>query len=189
MTATINFLTIYIERRKVRIWPKRVGQVETADVFHRCAKKLPMNYIAKWNQTNQLSTCYLEKSLFFYKNPIHHYSSFIFRRILNSLTLVIWAIIEDLIFLWDCIFAFIILVKLIRIMNGITSWKVSISEVFFGPYFLAFGLNTERYSVSLRIPSKCEKIRTRETLNTDTFCAGNFGYRGSTGCIQWRRKT
>ena len=38
-----------------------------------------------------------------------------------------------------------------------------------GPYFLAFGLNTERYSVSLCIQSKCDKIRTRITPNTDTF--------------------
>ena len=38
-----------------------------------------------------------------------------------------------------------------------------------GPYFPAFELNTERYGVSLRIQSKCRKIRTRITLNTDTF--------------------
>ena len=40
--------------------------------------------------------------------------------------------------------------------------KVSIYGVFSGPYFLAFGLNTERYEVSLRIQSKCGKIRTRK---------------------------
>ena len=33
---------------------------------------------------------------------------------------------------------------------------------FSGPYFLAFGLNTETYSVSLRIQSECRKIQTRE---------------------------
>ena len=32
--------------------------------------------------------------------------------------------------------------------------------VFSGPYFPAFGLNTERYGVSLRIQSECGKIRT-----------------------------
>ena len=42
-----------------------------------------------------------------------------------------------------------------------------------GLYFPAFGLNTERYSVSLRIQSKCGKIRTRITPNTDTFRAVN----------------
>ena len=41
---------------------------------------------------------------------------------------------------------------------------------FSGPYFPTFGLNTEN-SVSLRIQSKCEKIRTRKTPNTDTFLA------------------
>ena len=40
-----------------------------------------------------------------------------------------------------------------------------------GPYFPAFELNTERYSVSLRIQSECCKIRTRITPNTDTFHA------------------
>ena len=42
---------------------------------------------------------------------------------------------------------------------------------FSGPYFPAFGLNTERYSVSLRIKSKCGKIQTRKSLNTDSFHA------------------
>ena len=33
----------------------------------------------------------------------------------------------------------------------------------------ASGLNTERYSLSLRIQSKCGEMRTRITPNTDTF--------------------
>ena len=43
-----------------------------------------------------------------------------------------------------------------------TAWKVSRYGVFSGPYFLAFGLNTERYGVSLRIQSECGKIRARK---------------------------
>ena len=39
------------------------------------------------------------------------------------------------------------------------------------PYFAAFGRNTERYGVYLRIQFECEKIRTRITPNTDTFNA------------------
>ena len=42
---------------------------------------------------------------------------------------------------------------------------------FSGPYFPAFGLNTERYTVSLRIQSEYRKIQTRITPNTDTFYA------------------
>ena len=38
-----------------------------------------------------------------------------------------------------------------------------------GSYFPTFGLNTERYGVSLRIQSECEKIRTRITPDKDTF--------------------
>ena len=40
-----------------------------------------------------------------------------------------------------------------------------------GPYFPAFGLNTERFGVSLRIQSDCRKIRTRITPNTKNFYA------------------
>ena len=40
-----------------------------------------------------------------------------------------------------------------------------------GTNFPAFGLNTERYGVSLRIQSECGKIRTRITPNMDTFYA------------------
>ena len=37
-----------------------------------------------------------------------------------------------------------------------------------GLHFPAFGLNTERYGVSLRIQSKRGKMRTKITPNTDT---------------------
>ena len=40
-----------------------------------------------------------------------------------------------------------------------------------GPHFPAFELNTERYSVSLRIQPERGKIQTRITPNTDTFYA------------------
>ena len=40
-----------------------------------------------------------------------------------------------------------------------------------GQDFHSFGLNTGRYSVSLRIQSECGKMRTRTTPNTDTFHA------------------
>ena len=41
-----------------------------------------------------------------------------------------------------------------------TVWNVSKYGVFSVPYFPAFGLNTERYEVSLCIQSECGKIRT-----------------------------
>ena len=40
---------------------------------------------------------------------------------------------------------------------------------FSGPDFPAFGVNTERCSISFRIHSKCGKILARKTLDTDTF--------------------
>ena len=41
--------------------------------------------------------------------------------------------------------------------------KVSKYGVFSGSYFPAFGLNTERYEISLCIQSECGKIRTRKS--------------------------
>ena len=56
--------------------------------------------------------------------------------------------------------------------------KSPFSELFwsaFLPHFPTFGLNTERYGVSLRIQSECGKMqgkmRTRITPYTDTFYA------------------
>ena len=48
------------------------------------------------------------------------------------------------------------------LLKPITAWEVSKYGVFSGLYFPTFGLNTERYSVSLRIQSECRKIRTRK---------------------------
>ena len=39
---------------------------------------------------------------------------------------------------------------------------------FSDPHFPAFGLNTQRYGVSLRIQSECRKIRTRKIPNKET---------------------
>ena len=50
-------------------------------------------------------------------------------------------------------------------VKGARIWSYS------GLHFPAFGLNTERYSVSLYIQSKCGEMRTRITPNTDTFYA------------------
>ena len=56
-------------------------------------------------------------------------------------------------------------------LYSVTARNVFKYRVFSAPYFPAFGLNTERCSVSLRIQSERGKIRTRITLNMDTFHA------------------
>ena len=50
-------------------------------------------------------------------------------------------------------------------VKSVSIWSFS------GSCFPAFGLNRERYGVSFGIQSECEKIRTRQTPNTDTFHA------------------
>ena len=54
----------------------------------------------------------------------------------------------------------------VRSIHCVKSVRIQSSS---GPYFPAFGLNTEGHSVSLRIQFECGKIRTRTTPNTDTF--------------------
>ena len=56
----------------------------------------------------------------------------------------------------------------IRLMTTAV-WKVSKCAVFFGPYFPMFGLNTEIYSVNLRIQSDYEKIWTRKSSVFENF--------------------
>ena len=55
-----------------------------------------------------------------------------------------------------------------------------------GPYFPAFGLNTED-TVSLRIQSECGKIRTRITPNTDTFHVGYVRSYLQSEVFSWKR--
>ena len=65
-------------------------------------------------------------------------------------------------------------VKLSRNSKVVMRKKCPYSKLFwsaFFPHFPVFGLNTERYEVSLRIQSKCGKMETRITPNTDPFCA------------------
>ena len=54
---------------------------------------------------------------------------------------------------------------LMQYVKSVCIWSYS------GPHFPEFGLNTERYGVSLCIQSECGKMRTRITPNTDTFYA------------------
>ena len=70
--------------------------------------------------------------------------------------------------LWPSIKSFLSS-KLMKHFFFHTAWKSVRIRSYSGPYFPAFGLNTERYSVSLRIQSKCRKIQTRITPNTNTF--------------------
>ena len=52
-----------------------------------------------------------------------------------------------------------------------TAWKVSKYGVISGPYFLAFGLNTERSEVSLVFNPNAGKYEPEITLYLDTFHA------------------
>ena len=62
--------------------------------------------------------------------------------------------------------------RLWRWMSGLLHCVKSIRiRSYSGPHFLTFGLNSKRYSVSLRIQSECEKMRTKITPNTSTFYA------------------
>ena len=70
--------------------------------------------------------------------------------------------------------------KMYRTLNALCTFhcvKIVRIRSYFGPHFPAFGLNKERYSVSLRIPSECGIMRARITPNRDTFYAVfNLGF-------------
>ena len=81
------------------------------------------------------------------------------------LTYPFWLFIESLVYFRHNDATFIHSFQLLSIELSAKSVRI---QSFYGPYFHAFGLNTMTY-VFLRIQSKCEKIRTRKTSNTDTF--------------------
>ena len=64
----------------------------------------------------------------------------------------------------------------------LAAWKVSKYGVISGPYFPVFGLNTERYSVSLCIQSEYGKMQARKTPNTDNFCEIGNAPDTTSGC-------
>ena len=66
-----------------------------------------------------------------------------------------------------------IYITLSKMMNQATAHCMESARIwsFSGPYFPAFGLNTEGYGESLRIQSECGKIKFRKTPNTNTFHA------------------
>ena len=55
-----------------------------------------------------------------------------------------------------------------------TAWKVSKYRVFSGSYFLTLALNTEIFSVNLRIQSKYRKNEPEKIPYLDTFHAVKF---------------
>ena len=65
----------------------------------------------------------------------------------------------------------IVMIIIIIIIHRVKSVLIG---SFSGPYFPAFGLNTERYGISLRIQCKSGKIWTGKTPNTNTFHAVIF---------------
>ena len=65
---------------------------------------------------------------------------------------------------------------MLRVITHLHCVKIVYIWSFSGPHFSAFELNTERYSKSLRIQSKCGEIRTRKTPYKDTFYAVLVSY-------------
>ena len=68
-------------------------------------------------------------------------------------------------------------------MKSVCIWSYS------GTHFPAFGLNTERYRAFVPIQSKCGKMWTRITPNTDTFYAMRAHSYCSFASLKWCGKT
>ena len=52
--------------------------------------------------------------------------------------------------------------------------------VFSGPYFPAFGLDMERYGVSVHVQAKCGQIRTRKNSVFEHFSRSELGLASAT---------
>ena len=85
--------------------------------------------------------------------------------------LLLWLRTYSLIFIWFFFFMFSLFLFSFCFPTEWHCVKSVRIRIFSGPHFRAFGLNTERYGVSLRIQSECGKMRTRITPNTGTFYA------------------
>ena len=64
----------------------------------------------------------------------------------------------------------------IMICDCPTTWKVSKYGTFSGPYFPVFRLNSEIYSINLRIHSEYAKKRTRKLRILTLFTQWHFSY-------------
>ena len=71
---------------------------------------------------------------------------------------------------WKMFVLRVILVHIFPYSDWVRRNKVRI-WIYSDLHFPAFGLNTEKYTVCIRIQSECGKIRTRIIPNTDTFYA------------------
>ena len=88
----------------------------------------------------------------------------IYRLILDRFMFTLSSISENFILYWPSNISMDLTPIIFNLTAGNefdTAWKVSKYGVIFGPYFLAFGLNTEISRVNLQIQSEYRKIRTR----------------------------
>ena len=76
--------------------------------------------------------------------------------------LTCYKVSERVVYYWWVIFLITTILRTTFTWTFLAARKVSKYGVFSGPYFTAFGLNTEIYGVSLRIQSECGEIRTRK---------------------------
>ena len=80
-----------------------------------------------------------------------------------------WSLVLNLFVIYHTLASLVVLAYL-EILFIAQREKYPYSE-FFWSVFSTFGLNSEKYSLSLHIQSECGKIRTWETPNADTFYA------------------
>ena len=125
----------------------------------KCTWKLPQRNIASglYNEWRHLQGVYLTLKLpKFLKNLL-------FGEVL-PMALKMYELLWALRMFWSTIKG-----TSVKISTDLLSVKNVRNRSYSGPHFPAFGLNTERYGLSLLIQSECGKMRTRITQNTDTF--------------------
>ena len=125
------------------------------------------------NNSNQRQILIVLTSTFKRKNNFRYLNVFQTHYLVKSglsLTGKLWCYVHypDLKLLKGNLLSALVCTDFIKVIHCVKSVS---TRSFCGPCFPEFGLNTDISSVSLRIQSKCEKIRARKTPNTDTFYA------------------
>ena len=113
-------------------------------------------------------SCVLSQCIVYWINFQNIYTYTYQNTLLLTFLLLVFKTVESV--------SFIAFLRWLRIKDNRNSHRVKSVRIcsFSGLSFSAFGLNTERYSLSLRIQSEYEKIRIRKTPNTGTFNAGSI---------------
>ena len=145
---------------------KSVGLKLKIEIFHKNAQQLIQSNMNYFNHSHIQES--INKQFCYFRGFLGPWLILI----LGSKIFSIWKMPTDIYTLW----CFQGLWKKTSGMKWVNDSLREVSKYgpFSGPYFPAFGVNMERYRVSLRIHSECGKIRTRKNSVSGHFSRSDW---------------